>query len=300
MSAHRIRHTIFFVTSIVVLLPFLHAEAAARPTRTDSFTHFAGTPYSDTAAVIDVNTGAFLYREQATKQRPIASLTKLVTATVFLESQPNLDERITYSRVFDREGTSVDLEEGDELTLYDVLMGTLVQSANNMAVTLSAHTQATSEEQFVQQMNSRMQELGFKRTSFVESTGLDTLNVSTAGNLARLARHIFTTHRGVFISALYHPTYALTALNAATHTKKQILLSSTNRFQSDGIYEVLAFKTGYLPYEAHRTLVIEVRERATGNDIIIVLLGNEKYGTIFQEARDLADWTFANWEFSKP
>lgn len=282
----------FFILSLLLLFPFAGVEAAKRPVKRATYTPFAGTPYSDTAAVIDVKTGKFLYRENAKKKRAIASLTKVVTSMVFLESEPNLDDVITYSSSYDREGTSVDLVTGDQLSLFDVLMSTLVQSANNMAVTLSANT-SMSEAAFIQQMNTRVQELGLKSTAFVEPTGLDSLNVSTAGNLARLARYAFTEHRGMFISALYNPKYTFTLRNQA----KTVQLHTTNNFPSNEKYEVLAFKTGYLPYDAFRTLIIEVRERATGNDIIVVLMGNQKYGTIFQEAQTLTDWTFQNWEF---
>lgn len=281
-----------FILTLLLLYPFADVEAAKRPIKSATYLPFAGTPYSDTAAVIDVKTGKFLYRENATKKRAIASLTKIVTSMVFLESQPNLEEVITYSSSYDREGTSVDVVSGDQLTLFDVLMSTLVQSANNMAVTLSAST-PMSQTDFVKQMNMRVQELGLKSTSFVEPTGLDSLNSSTAGNLARLARYAFTEHRGIFISALYNPRYTFTLQNQA----KSVQLHTTNNFPSNEKYEVLAFKTGYLPYDAFRTLIIEVRERATGNDIIVVLMGNQKYGTIFQEAQSLTDWTFENWDF---
>jgi len=269
-----------------------HRSKVEKPTKSFTFTEYPGTPYSDTAAVLDVRSGKFLYRQDADKQRPIASISKLATTLVFLESAPNLSEVVTYSSESDRDGAMIALADGDQLSLYDVLMGTLIPSANNMAQTVSIHA-GVDEWAFVNRMNQKMADLHLNDTVFVEPTGLNPQNVSTADNVARLARTAFTQFSDVYESAASYSRYDVFLRNS----DRKITAYSTNKFDGKGKYRALAFKTGYLPPYADRTLVIEVEQIATGKKIIISLLGNPQYNTIFEEAYALADWVFSQWEF---
>jgi D-alanyl-D-alanine carboxypeptidase len=256
------------------------------------FSVYNGTPYSDTAAVLDVRSGKFLYKQEAGKQRAIASISKIATSLVFLEANLDLSQTVVYASANDREGATVSLENGDELELRDVLMATLIPSANNMAQTLSVSA-GTDTGTFVQKMNLRMQELGLRKTRFDEPTGLDPDNISTAGNIARLARYAFNIYPEIYQEAADTAVYQFSLRNSG----ESRTLYSTNKFDGRGLYEVVAFKTGYLPPYADRTLVMQIREIATGHEIIISLLGNPEYNTIFDEAYDLAYWTFHSWEF---
>ncbi len=269
-----------------------HRYKKERPIKSSSFSSYGVLPYSDTAAVIDVKSGKFLLRRQAKKQRPIASITKVATSLVFLESNPNLDQVISYSSSSDRMGAKVVLEGGDQLTLKQVLMGALIPSANNMAYTLSIST-AWSNGEFIQQMNNRMAELGLKKTAFVEPTGLDSENTSTAGNIAKLTRYAFKAYPDIYSEAAQTRQYHYTLANS----DRSVTLYTTNKFNGNGKYELIAFKTGYYPGTAERTLAIQLKDIATGHEIIVVLLGNPYYNTIFQEAYAVAEWTFNNWSF---
>ncbi|MFC1598074.1 D-alanyl-D-alanine carboxypeptidase family protein [Patescibacteria group bacterium] len=269
-----------------------HRYKKESPIKKADYSQFNSAIFSDTATVIDAKSGKFLYRDDAKKVRSIASLSKLVTALVFLESDPDLDKVISYKGKNDRIGADVPLNDGDQLTLKQVLMGALIPSANNMAVTLSQQTDL-SAGLFITQMNNRMAEMKLKKTSFVEPTGLNERNVSTAGNIARLARYIFKTYPKIFQEAADTRQYNYTLANS----DRGITLYTTNKFDGNGKYDLVAFKTGYLPGSADRTLVTKIQEISTGHEIIVVLLGNPEYNTVFQEAYQLADWAFANWEF---
>lgn len=273
---------------------FIFAKSTRKkegPIKKIDFTDFGSVPHSDTAAVIDTKSGKFLFRQEASKQRPIASVSKLATSLVFLESKPDLNKVISYSSSSDREGATVDLGNGDQLSLKDVLMGTLMPSANNMAVTLSRNT-SLDQNLFIVQMNNRMKEMHLNKTQFFEPSGLDQRNVSSAGNLARLGRYLFNEYPDVFSEAL-QSQYHFGLRNSG----RAMTIYSTNKFDGRGKYDVTAFKTGYYPGYAERTLVIQLREKSTQHEITVVLLGNPEYGTIFDEAYTLADWSFQNWEF---
>lgn len=275
-----------------VLLAAKHRYKKERPIQAENFTPYAGANYSDTAAILDVASGKFLYRQKAKKKRPIASITKIMSVMTFLDAEPNLKETVTYSTAFNREGASVILDQGDKLTLRDVLMGALLPSANNMTQMLSASA-GMSESAFVDKMNANARDLGLKRTVFYEPTGLNQNNVSTAGNIARLARHAFRKHGDIFHEAAHTGRYDFTVQNSG----KNKTLYTTNKFDGQGRYEVVAFKTGYYPGAAERTLVMQLKDVHTGAEIVVVSLGNETYGTIFDQTREMADWAFSNWVF---
>lgn len=263
-----------------------------RPIKQKHYSEYNGVPYSDTAAVLDVKSGKFLYREEAKKQRSIASVTKIATSLTFLNTGTDPSGTVTYSSDYDRIGADADVYSGNVLSKYDVLMGTLIRSANNLAVTL-AHSTELSEDAFIAEMNATVADLGLKKTVFYEPTGLDEHNVSTAGNLAKLARHAFKKYPEVYETAGDSTGYTLTVQN----TGAEVWLKSTNKFDGKGLYDLKAFKTGYLPGTADRTLVAYIEEIKTGHEIIVVLLGNPYYNTIFQEAYAVAEWTFNNWLF---
>ncbi len=269
-----------------------HRFKNEEPVEKSTFAEYGSTPYSDTAAVIDMRSGKFLYSQDARKQRSIASITKLMTSFVFLESDVDRSQLVTYTSESDRAGATLPLSTGDQLTLNDVLMATLIPSANNMAHTLSINAGA-DEGTFVQRMNDRANEMGLHRTTFVEPTGLDPQNVSTAGNVARLARKAFSEYAEIYQAAADYRQYSCTVVN----TGQAKIVYSTNKFNGRGVYDAVAFKTGYLPGTADRTLVMQIREASTGHEVVVALLGNPIYNTIFDEAYDLADWTFRNWEF---
>lgn len=269
-----------------------HRYKSEAPIKKKTFSSYGRTPYSDSAAVIDAKSGKFLYSQNQSKQRSIASITKIATTLIFLETNPNLDELIYYSADNDRDGAAVVLNNGEQITLKQVLMGVLIPSANNMAQTLSVST-SFSESDFISQVNSRMKELGLYKTTIVEATGLNEENKSSAGNIVRLARYVFDTYSTVFEEAADWSEYVYYTAN----TQREMTLYTTNQFNGDGKYDAVAFKTGYLPGSAERTLVVKIRENATGHEIILSLLGNPQYNTIFQEAYDLAEWAFENWEF---
>ncbi|PIW37353.1 MAG: hypothetical protein COW24_00585 [Candidatus Kerfeldbacteria bacterium CG15_BIG_FIL_POST_REV_8_21_14_020_45_12] len=269
-----------------------HKSSKEIPIPEASFSSFGAPTYSRAAAVMDRKSGKFLYRYHAKDERAIASISKLVAVGVFLGSDPDLSQQVTYTESSDRIGAYVDLNDGDVLTLQQVLMGTLLKSANNMAVTLSKNTEL-DESEFITAMNQFVTNRGLRSSGFVEPTGLDDRNHSTAGNLARLGRYMFLKYPDIFYTVATANQYQFSLANSG----QNITLYTTNKFNGRGLYDLTAFKTGYLPGSADRTLIAQIKERATGHEIIVVLLGNPQYNTIFDEAYDLADWSFNNWSF---
>lgn len=269
-----------------------HKRKREAPKRRNGFAYYGGAPYSDKVAVMDVESGKWLYTKKANKPQHIASITKLATVYTFLGQQPELTDVVSYATIYERIGATVEIEEGDRLRLVDALYSTLMPSANNMAMLLSYNSGMTQSD-FVEQMNTIADELNAGKTHFTEPTGLDDGNVSTPKNMARFALHVFQTYPRFFQNAADLNTYSYRLRNR----DKRLTVESTNTFDGKGKYHVKAFKTGYYPGTAERTLAIWIEPTHGKGEIMVVLFGNPEYGTINDEAYEIADWAFTNWRF---
>ncbi len=144
------------------------------------------------AVLGDLRTGAILYREGANVRRPVASLTKIMTALLTLErSDPadavTVDPRAVFERGDNGASATIGLRAGERLSVGDLLAGLLLGSANDAAVALAIH-EAGSEEEFVRLMNRKAARLGMRDTRFSSSSGLDDRGRSTAADLFKLVR----------------------------------------------------------------------------------------------------------------
>ncbi len=134
--------------------------------------------------------GAVLARNDATRRRAMASITKLMTAVVALE-QAELSDRVRVSPQATRIGEStVYLRAGEELTIADLLRATLIPSANDAAQALALHIGGGSADRFVDLMNAKARELGLTDTRFENAHGLDEAgHVSSARDSTALVRY---------------------------------------------------------------------------------------------------------------
>ena len=141
------------------------------------------------AILIDGESGRVLYAQNAEEERPIASITKLMTALVAVESHPDLSEVVTIRPEWTGvEGSSMYLKAGEELTLAALLYGLLLASGNDAAVAIAGFC-AGDVDTFVAWMNDKAAELGMEHTHFENPNGLnDEGHYSTAADMAALAR----------------------------------------------------------------------------------------------------------------
>ena len=143
------------------------------------------------AILVDGDTGRVLYEKNAHEQRLIASITKLMTALVAVESTPDLAQTVTVERADTlTEGSSMYLKVGEELPLEELLYGLLLASGNDAALAIARHC-AGDVETFVEWMNQRAETLGMDDSRFANPNGLnDEDHYSTAADMARLAMEI--------------------------------------------------------------------------------------------------------------
>ncbi len=154
------------------------------------------------AILMESETGTVLYEHNANERLPMASVTKVMTMLLAMEeiSKGNLKytDMITGSQhAKEMGGSTIFLDEGESLSVSDILKGIAVASGNDAAVAMAEHIGGT-EENFVNMMNEKAKELGMENTHFVNCNGLDTENhYSSAYDIALMSRELMK-HEDIF------------------------------------------------------------------------------------------------------
>nr|WP_248930849.1 D-alanyl-D-alanine carboxypeptidase family protein [Paenibacillus hamazuiensis] len=145
--------------------------------------------HAEAAALIDVESGRLLYSQQGDKVMRIASLTKIMTAIVAIEHGKLTDKVKVGSSAYRKEGSSLYLKLGEEMTLENLLYGLMLRSGNDAATAIAEHV-GGSLEGFVYLMNQKAAELGLKHSTFKNPHGLDEDgHRSSANDLAKLTAY---------------------------------------------------------------------------------------------------------------
>lgn len=233
---------------------------------------------SDSAIVVDAETGKVIYSKNVDEVKPIASITKLMTAMVTLDANMALDETLTISDgdVDYLKHTTSRLPLGTKLTRYDMLRLALMSSENRAASALSRHYPG-GKPAFIQAMNEKARVLGMHNTSFSDATGLTPKNVSTAEDLVKMVEaashydliHKFTTTEGRQVAI--RPRAA------------PLQYKNSNALVRNGQWDIEVSKTGYIN-EAGRCLVMKA-EVAHRPAVMIFLQSNGKYSPVGDATR---------------
>ena len=235
---------------------------------------------SAAALVLDQG-GQVLYAKNVHAVVPIASLTKLMTALVVVESGHPLAESIAIDAedVDDLKHTRSRLRIGTVLTRGDLLKLALMASENRAAAAL-ARAHPGGKPAFVAAMNEKAAVLGMPHTRFVDSTGLSSENVSTAVDLARLAA-------AAYRQPLIREYTTETSHTIALANGRQVQYGNSNRLVNNTGWEIGLSKTGYLS-EAGRCLVMQAK--ISTRPVIIVLLDSWGKLTRIGDANRIKKW----------
>lgn len=221
--------------------------------------HAAGNVSTSASAAIlmDGESGRVLYAHNADERRPIASITKLMTALVAVELCPDLSAEVTVRQEWTGvEGSSMYLKPGEKLTMEALLYGLLLASGNDAALAVAGSCCETVED-FVAAMNETAARLGMANTHFANPNGLDDPeHYSTARDMALLAQAVLAQETLRRIAGTR--TITIAGRYLANHNK---LL-----WRYEGC---TGLKTGYTD-EAGRTLVSSAKR--DGQELIAVTL----------------------------
>ena len=156
------------------------------------YNHVGGLAQGETSAraacILDQKTGRVLFEYNMHARLPMASTTKVMTALLAIELGEPEDSVVCPPEAFGVPGTSIYLQEGELLTLEQMLLGLMLSSGNDAAAAIAAHI-GGSEEAFLELMNARAKEIGAVNTRFANPHGLpDEAHYTTAYDLALIAR----------------------------------------------------------------------------------------------------------------
>lgn len=235
-----------------------------------------GETSAKAACVLELETGRVLFESNMHTRLPMASTTKAMTALLAIE-QGDLSDTVTCSEnAFGVSGTSIYLQQGETLTLEEMLLGLMLSSGNDAAVAIAEHI-GGSLDGFVQMMNARAVQIGAVNTHFANPHGLpDDAHYTTAYDLALIAREAMGNP--VF-RRIVSTQRATIPWEGRTYNRQ---LNNKNRLLTS--YEgATGVKTGFTS-KAGRCLVFGAQRG--GMEIIGVVLGCSDW---FDEAERLMD-----------
>lgn len=244
------------------------------------------------AILVEANTGTVLFEKNMNDRVAVASLTKMMSQLLILESIEKgtlkWDEVIKVSsNASGYGGTQIYLQPGEEMTVRDLMKGISMASANDATVALAERI-AGSEDNFVKMMMDKVRQLGLKNTNFVNPTGLDQDNhYSSAYDLSIIARELMK-HEQIFeFSSLYEDYLRV-------DTPNKFWLVNTNKLVrfyegADGL------KTGFTDAAKY---CMAVTSKRNGMRILAIVLGEDVSKVRNQETTALLDYGFNLYEVS--
>ena len=290
--------------------------------------YFDGDLHAVSAIVMDAETGAVLFEKESGREIPPASLTKLMTMHLALNEAArgtvSLDDVValppaTWWRNQPPRSSLMFLDEGQTVTLRELLLGLAIPSGNDAAVAVALHlapsafsstsaSSSTSIEDFAAMMNAEARRLGLMRTSFVEPSGISEQNMTTAAEFALFCRAYLRLHPEAI--ADYHtvPEFAYPKeenLPAYQRGRSREPVLQPNHIPLLGEFEgVDGLKTGYIDESGYNAAVTAERD---GTRFIAVVLGvpaelGSRWGALAraEDCRRLLEWAYANYKTLRP
>ena len=247
------------------------------------------------AILMDAATGQVLYEKNSHERLRPASVTKVMTLLLVMEAldegRLSWDQKVTASAAAAAKGGSqVYLEEGEQMTMDEMLKSVVVSSANDCATAL-AEAVAGSEAAFVEMMNERAAELGMEDTHFVNCTGLDDEpeaeeHLTSAYDIAVMSRELLS----------HEKIKEYTTIWMDTVRDGQFGLANTNKLIR--FYEgATGLKTGYTSSAGH---CLSASAERDGMELIAVVLHCSSSTERFESAKALLDYGFANYALVTP
>ena len=274
-----------------------------QPIKKETATNLA-IPNAHSSLIIDVDSKKILYESEGNERRQIASLTKMMTATLVMEKISDLDELVTIGEdeVY-IEGTRVGcqrsgycisqrLKVGEKISALNLLKAMLMNSANDAATALGRHIGGGSVDTFVDMINKKAKDMGLNDTNFCTPSGLEPDGresecYSTAHDIGYIAAYSMEYDLIWNIMRLPNNTIITSADGTCSHT-----ILNTDIVLND-ITNCIGGKTGFTPL-AGRSLLLGVAD-PTGKHKIIAVLLDDPYR--WQDIKTMISWAFESYEW---
>lgn len=261
---------------------------------------FVPEPQEFEAAIVMVpRTHEVLYAYEANKRHPAASLTKLVNALVFVKGISSWNTIIPLKKEDEVGGGRLRVATGARMSIRDLFYSSITASANN-AATAMMRLSGKKKTTFLKEMNQAVHRTGAKSSTFVDASGMDPRNQTTANDMALIADAAFREPN--IRRAATTMKYAFVIRN--TGEKKTITNTNTLLTHDPDVW-VVGGKTGYLE-ESKYNLVVQLRpmlpdgSSIPSKEVIVVVLGAPTKEGQFTAAKRLAQWAWQHYEFPRP
>lgn len=254
-----------------------HSQPGASIPQHPSTTGGSAQLRSEAVFVVDLKSSAVLYEKNSNEVRPIASISKLMTALIVAESRLPMNEMLSISDddVDRLRHSRSRLSVGTRLSRADMLHLALMSSENRAAHALGRHYPGGMPA-FVRAMNDKARSLGMRDTHFVEPTGLSSDNVSTPRDLAKLLS-------AVDKQPLIHRYTTDESYQVAMNSGRQLTYNNTNGLVKNSSWDIKISKTGFIN-EAGECLVMVTR--IDNRDVAMVFLNSSgRYSRIGDAVR---------------
>ena len=237
---------------------------------------------SRSVAVIDAETGESIYEKDADIARPMASITKVMTAMVVLDAGLDMREELTLDPedFVGPKRASSNLKSGDRLNRAEMLLMALMKSENPAAKSL-ARNYPGGYSAFIRAMNRKAQDLGMTTAFFDDPTGLDKRNVASSNDLVKMVRAAGNYDVIRRFSTTKSYDFYVSNFSSGNRTYKA---NNTSSLVRDGSYPIGISKTGFIN-EAGRCVVMETR--VNNRPAIIVILGANSSATRWGDAKNI-------------
>lgn len=263
------------------------ASANSRPPFKKDIASLGPQITAQAALVVDKDSGAVLLDYNSETQLPLASITKLMTALLVLEAEPDLKQKLLMIEADQREGADRFIKPGEDATLESYLKASLLGSANNATIALSRSTGLTNQE-FVDEMNAMARELGMTSTVFTDPSGLDPNNKSTARDIAVF---LFAAQKNQIIRSITSKFRDYIAVYPSG-IRREII--TTNQLIGSMI-DVSLGKTGYLEESLYN--LVTVVKLKNSHEIFVVTLGSASSQDRFADNKVLAVWVESTYKW---
>lgn len=232
--------------------------------------------------ILDLESHSILHESGSETKRPIASLTKLMTAYIALkENDPQSIVKVSENAA-QQEGSSMNLYSGEAITLKNLIFGALIESGNDAATSIAEFNSGNTTA-FVDKMNQTAYQLGLENTVYKNPTGLDAEGAySTARDLALLSKVLLE-------NAAFREIVNIDQIKVYSEDGDQHLLINTNILLGEN--GIKGIKTGTTSTAGE--CLVSLTE-VNGRDVLIVVLGSEQR---FQDTRALLEWTKNSYQF---
>lgn len=276
-------------------LPLAEKKVEAKIPERDSASGSLGVEVTAKSfIVVEPESGAILYEKNARDPRAIASITKLMTALVFLDSNPDWDKKVTMAADDFEAGAKPSLLPGDQVTVKDLFYAMMVASSNEAAKALARST-GLSPEDFVFQMNLHARLLEMNDSRFVEPTGLSAGNQASAEDVIKLIQVAFSHSEMRKAGATKNYTVRTIGGNLARNLQSTDKILKEDFGTEEASYKIEMGKTGFINAAGY-CFASQVKDDKN-RKLLIAVLGSSSTYDRFTDTKSLAYWVFNNYKW---